>query len=823
MTGTQDEISLFYESKDGYAELKRTETRTVENSKARIVFLGKFTTPRSSEGLANYTDALLVKEDGEIQCMDGDNLRVKWTSPASALSRDTALSKDSKVDFANLTNAFAVSQGILKGRQDAFTLFSQEITEDGYNPELLIVITKSTAVSTRTLHILTFPTRLGSQIDHTTQSVNSLLTLNLPNPKGRFAEETTFSIQSSVGTIQQLSRDGLTIFDLTKTIPQELYSIKTHRAESFLRLSNTSIMVSEENCISVYNPKYQSTLASTQLEVTSASKTSIEQQNLIEPNSRPTIPHCDLVSYYPKLSLVVAIRGSELVALQIQGKSRVSGLLIDSLGCPINGHVRPGRDRAESKELLLKTMDSYLPGSIGIVEESIEDQARQMDLAVSAKDPKRYDYLMSKKLGGDWVERRSFPELDSNEKKKKERDVVMEIPNIDDSDVDRRWVSYALKTIFAWTKEGNDEYQLSVIFYPPNVFMWLLKTGNITVANMELALRDQIRLSELDGLPVGELVNVLVEVDPDMDLLLALISRNFLGAGELLCAIRILMDSLELFSDASPTKQQLLTNGEDLEELNGDIEARVEELGAEAESDLALAEYQLGPGSGIRGEALSLALSKLYTCPTETIVFALQTIFTSPEIVSLIYLLRFELARGAWTSRYLDVEQLNSLDEEREIADNSIILISSLLNNCVDSIGAGGWISGDARLVNGDPFEAEELIASLKLEVSAALEGIEEATYLKGLVSEMIRYGDAFYNGSEESRARKKQKNKHAPVLMPSAEEDFSSLPLGLKAEQKISLLRVGAGGEVHQRSARDIGRLKSHRVGKYSLERINI
>jgi hypothetical protein len=823
MTGPQDQISLFYESTDGTVDINRTETRKVENSKRRVVFLGTVTGARGSEALADSSDLLLVKEDGEIQCMDGDDLRVKWTSPASALGRDTTPLKDSKVDFTHLTNAFAVSQGILKGRQDAFTLFSQEITEDGFNPDMLILITKSTAVSTRTVHILTLPRRSGSQIHHTTQSVDSLLTMNLPNPKGHFAEEASFSIQSSVGTIQQLSREGLTIFDLTKTIPKELYSFRTNGAESFLRLSSTSIMVSAEKSISVYNPKYQSILASIQLDGASASESLKKRQDLTEATGRQIVHNCDLVSYYPKLNLAVAITDNELVAIQIEGKSRATGLLIDSLGCPIRGQARPGRDEAESKEILLNTMDSYLPGSIGKVEEPMEDQSRQMDFAVSAKDFNRFDYLMSEKLGGDWVERRPFPNVSSKKKKKKERQVVLEQPKIDPSDVDRRWISYALRTIFAWTKEGDNEYGLSIIFYPPNVFMWLLKTGNMTVANIESALRDQIRLSALDSLPPGELANVLVELDPDMDLLLALISRNFLGAGELLSAIRVLMDSLGLFSGASHTKQQLLMNGEDLEEINGDIEARVEELEAEAESDLALAEYQLGPGSGVRGEALSLALFKLYTCPTETIVFALQTIFTSQEIVSLIYLLRFELARGAWTSRYLDVDQLVSSDEEREIADNSIILISSLLNNCVDSVGAGGWISGDARLVNGDPFEAEELIASLKLEVSAALEGIEEATYLKGLMSEMIRYGDAFHKGSEEPHAGEKRKTMHTPVLLPLADEDVSILPLGLKAEQKISLLRVGAGGEIHRRSARDIGRLKSQKVGKYSLERIII
>jgi hypothetical protein len=314
-----------------------------------------------------------------------------------------------------------------------------------------------------------------------------------------------------------------------------------------------------------------------------------------------------------------------------------------------------------------------------------------------------------------------------------------------------------------------------------------------------------------------------------MDLLSVLVSRNFLGAAELLGAIRALMESLELFGEGAAAKQKLLTNGEELHLEDGDVEEHLTALEAEAEADLAMAEYQLGPGSGVRGEALSIALSKLYTCPTNTIVYALQTTFTTQEVVSLIYLLRFELARGGWTSRYLDDEQLDIIDNEAGTPDNTILVISSLLNNCVDAVGAGGWLSGDARLVNGDSFEAEELISSLKLEVSAALEGVEEAVYLKGLTSEMIRYGNAVHKAWEprepaaDGPASKKQKTSHKPVILPSSDQDSKLLPLGLKADQQISRLRVGAGGEVQERSARDIGRLKSLKVGKYSLERIVI
>jgi hypothetical protein len=130
-------------------------------------------------------------------------------------------------------------------------------------------------------------------------------------------------------------------------------------------------------------------------------------------------------------------------------------------------------------------------------------------------------------------------------------------------------------------------------------------------------------------------------------------------------------------------------------------------------------------------------------------------------------------------------------------------------------------------LVNGDHFESEELIASLKLEVSAALEGIEEASYLKGLIAEMVRYGEGFQRSlppGEKSRKSDSPKRRDTrPITLPQIGREARLLPIGLKCEQQVSRYRVGAGGEIQQRTMRDIGRLKSRKVGKYSLERIVI
>ena len=791
-----------------------------------MVFMGVISATFGSELSPTSTDLLVIRKDGEIQCLDGATLQEKWKSPASALVEvhDAARSKDFEVEFIHLTNAYAASQSILKERQDVLAVFAQEISEDGYNPDLLVLVTKASETMTRTLHIIA-PPRRTAHVSGLQHSVQALLTAPFPVPYKR-KDNPTFSIQISTGILQQLTNNTLTTFDLTESGPKEQSSLLVSRAESFLRLSSTSIMVSSEHSITVYNPKYQSILATID---STSEKESLKRkrQSQNETNGTST-SSCNLVTYFPKLGAAVGIRDNDLIAIQVeghrdrQGRPRAAGLLIDSIGCSVKEQLRPGRGKKGMDHVGAKTLQSYLPGSITTFEGPWAEQTESLEKAFLAEDAGKFDELIAENLP---ISSKAEP----NSAKPFTNGVKVSAKGT--SNVDRRWIIYALSRIFSRVEGASEESKLSISFYPPNVFWWLIDAGHMTVANIEAALRIETVTPPAKSIPAGELVSAIVELNPDMDLLLALLGKNYLGAAELLHAIRTLMESLEMLGENLRAKQGLLTNGEDTGLVNGDADEQLEELEAEAEKDLELAEYQLGPGSGVRGQALSLALSKLYTCPTSAIVHALQTTLTSQEIVCLIYLLRFELARGAWTAKYFDDDESELIDEDAEVPGSAIILISSLLNNCIDAVGAGGWLSGDSGLVNGDPFEAGELISSLKLEVSAALEGIQEAAYLKGLTSEMVRYGDAMQKSLPQERdtdsetpARKKHKGPvNPPIILPSTNLEARVLPLGLKADKQISLLKVGAGGEVSKRTARDIGHLKSQKVGKYSLERIMI
>jgi hypothetical protein len=828
------QIDLFHDSIDGYGSAKTsTKTRKHWDSKQPVIFMGTVAATQGSDISATTSDLLIIRQDGEIRCLDGDSLEDKWMSPSNALERDA--SQRIIVEFAHLTNAVVARRGILKARPDIFTIFPQEITQNGFNPDVLIIITKSSGISpSRKVQIVTLPWRPTNHSHNLSRPVESLLRTVLPST---LLETPSFSLQVSTGILQQFTARELTTFDLSTTIPQLLSTIKLQRAQSFLRLSNNSVMVSTSQSISIYNPKYQSIMASMQLDDPTSQlydSTDFEQserkRKRDEKNISRSISHAyKLVTYFPKLNTAIAIANNDLVAIQMEGKSHAAGLLIDSLGCSIGNHSRPGSDMTLNTSVGLTTMGSYLAGSIGMPEATMKKQTILTERAFDNDNTTLFDDLMAKPLGGSW------PKITNGD----HQPLVNEIETISTakaetrarksplkpSEVDKRWILYALKKIFTWVKGDDGEYSLHVSFYPPNVFAWLLKTGNMTIVNIESALRSELRASALDAMPTGQLVGVLVEMDPEMELLHALISKNFLPAGELVSAIRIMMESLGLFGDSGAAIQQaIMVREENMASDDEVMEDEVKELEAQIESDLALAEFRLKDDSDRRGEALDLALAKLYTCPSEAIVYALQTIFTAQEIMALIYQLRFQLRNGSWTSRYADISLLDDEGEEGERQDNSMIVICSLLHNCIDSVGAGGWISGDDRLVNGDPFEAEEFIAGLSFEVSAALEGIEEAEYIRGLLECMVQYGQKVQGPEISEPTEKKRKTMSVPILLPSADENLQVLPIGLKAGQKVARQKVIPGsGELVQRSKRDIGQLKSKKVGKYSLERIVI
>jgi hypothetical protein len=144
-----------------------------------------------------------------------------------------------------------------------------------------------------------------------------------------------------------------------------------------------------------------------------------------------------------------------------------------------------------------------------------------------------------------------------------------------------------------------------------------------------------------------------------------------------------------------------------------------------------------------------------------------------------------------------------------------------------------------------------ELISDMKSEVSAALAGVEEATYLKGILREYLRFADQVADASATSTdavAKTDDSVTHAPSHLiryeklngadlmvftrpEEGEEGFDGdasgkiLPLSLKPPSAdVSRTKVlNSTGEIKARTSREVGYLRRKAAGKYSFERLVI
>ncbi|RKF59822.1 Uncharacterized protein OnM2_056019 [Erysiphe neolycopersici] len=803
--GIKPRITLFHDTKDGSTQAQiREVSKDVEGSSSPVVFIGCMVSEQKSDDTGYKTKVVLVKDDCEIQCYNSDDLRHEWTSPASTLFQEShSTPDDARVEFAQITTVHCASQGILRNRKDIMAVFPQEVQQFALNLEILILITKSEKNCGRTLHIVSLPRRQASTIGWTNHcSVDTLLTYNLPHniQTENSEQKVSFSLDVSAGILQQLEHDVLTVIDIVDPLPKEKYKINSPRAKSLLRLSSTATMTLAADTISVFSTKSQSCLATVSVDLKGLEnlKRQINTSQNFSQASR-------LLSYFPKLGIAVAIVGNSLIGIQIEGQRdrygsmRVCGLLIDSLGCSTNNqarHMLGKKPSRKEKKFKIQTLKCIQPLSWSDQQswlkllQPIEESFAKGDCIAEVFDQFMQPYLTTS--SSKFVYSTQFQKFD------------------------KRWAIYAISKIFTISQLNVTEPHLSISLRAPNTLMWLVQNGLMTKSNIESGLRYQG--AHIDYILPGELTRIIIELDSEMELLRALVLNTHLEADELLYIIRILMGSLGLCGRGKSFKEKSSEcNNSKL--LANQLQDPIEIIEAEVKQDIEYAEGLLKFESQIRNEALTIALSKLYVFPDDIIICALKKTYDPQTVVSLIYLLRMELARGGWTANYLDPEDNRIDDDNISTPDNIIVLISTLLNCCVDAIGAGGWLSGEARLVDGDPLEAQRLITNLKAEVSLLLEGIEEMIYLKNILAEMVRYSEINF---KEFTVNTK-KDALTPQNSSLASHDTALLPLGMKVERQISTSKISIGGEVTRRSKRDIGDRKSRKVGKYSRERIII
>ncbi|MDI1489299.1 MAG: hypothetical protein OHK93_008577 [Ramalina farinacea] len=393
-------------------------------------------------------------------------------------------------------------------------------------------------------------------------------------------------------------------------------------------------------------------------------------------------------------------------------------------------------------------------------------------------------------------------------------------------------VSFILSNIFhpqASTATGDDGRaaftNLAISFWPSRTVGFLLQEALFTLERVESALRRFVRLPLTSKLDPVALIDAVVKWDSSLALLQTLLeSPSPLSPLEL---ARVLIASSQTDQYSAPQEARLLTNTEDPGSGHGDTEMALVTTDPTTNN---LASSSESPDNRVRKQSImDLALQRCSTIPSNSLTKAFKRTSTKPQLRHLVDHLRITVAQHGWLTPY----DFSFDDLSKEPApNNQLVIIAHLLNSILDALGPAGWMLGPRSQTQTETTFADpaDTLSYMQAEVSAALEGIEEAMYLKGVLGEMLLCGKEALKERPppskrvltDDKAISRQQQVVKPTIV-QLEKDDPVLPLGLKLKPPIATTRVGAGGEVVKRSARDIGRLKSRVVGKYSFERIEI
>lgn len=771
-----------------FKDVVQADGKTTSTTKAETLTASppKYIT---SSGIAaessDISDLIIVCENGEILSMDGETLSRQWSSSSQSAVQEAVPDaiRSFKVEYATAGTRNHFAEGIFKERQEVFNALPKALDSE---LELLALVVRSGTQQQQMRHLVIMAvTPSSSTADSNVQKVIPLDIAPLfPNVEPD--TDVSCELDARTATLLQLGAGTLSVYDLTTAVPKIKTTLDVEDALSAKRLSKSFVLCSSLKSTTLYNYQYRSTHAKAELDIS----------ELLSDNQTPQ--SFELISYNQSQDLIIALVDNMLVSIHVEppkhhGKRRKEGLLIDAIGRGAPGELVAKRTKYEGPA----TFAEQVPGTM--TESYLHDLNVDIEAAenmVESGNFAKWEELLQKKfrvessvngqLNGDSSTTKQLPEWTWRTDSSK-------YPA-----VDRRWVSYALSRVFAIQAADSDtgRTKLQMVLSETNVATYLIVAGHVTLSNLKSVFTEESHLLG-DSHLASDLIQSINEADPSLSLLLNYVQATKLGELELLAAIRALMLSMDFIPDTRKLNTtKLLKDTPDIPA--DDYEMDLDEL----ERELEATEHYLGEGSKSRSRALTLAFTKLWQLPAPNTVKALRTTLRTEEILCFIYLLRMELVRGGWTTLYLDAASFDSEGYDPP-PDGVISLIADLLGRCLDAIGTGGWLFNDAMSWS-DKTEAGDFLTALKLEVSAALEGIEQAATWSTVVYEAERLVSA-------SRGRQPADGLESRVLPIQRKSTYM-------AGQKII-----SGSEVVQKSVREVGHLISQTVQPYSLEKLPV
>lgn len=705
-----------------------------------------------------------MHQDGEIRCLSHDLEVEDWKTKAIS----------GHVEHALVLSIEQAAQSVLKNREDVLAKLGHDT--DLPNTRLLFLVTRALTPPTGS------ETFLSVRIFYIKNTLQELLTLTLPEPTHPEATRIEYSWHCSSGTLFQNTSSFYAVYSLSGLVPQLSHHMPfgTRKPLSCLRMSPSLVALNTPGSVSILDIRYSSIQAEQKLESSPKRK-------------------ARLLSYFAPLDVIVAIQGRKLLAFQVSTtgeqpngsqKRKRGSLLIDSIG--------HGSFFEKKPFVFVKGAPRPLGAQLSNPRDGWDRVKGRLDTLLLEKNLAEFESVMADQFGIGKVK-------DENLK------AHWSVDPAGGTLADLRKVHYLLKNLFSIEQTRSRDaviWKLKVSWFPESLCHFLIRRGLFSVEHIGTSLKKTGALPATESLKSGSFTQAIVDFDPSLKTLQFILSSPVvLESEEIAHVLRHSMGVLNQPQSVDRTRLLMSANENDLDQ---GLLAADEDIPMDPPTQDGKFTYAL----------LEAVLSRLNTISASKLTRALKSELSTRELRSFVDLLRIELARGRWLSPY--VEDRLVLAEDAQTDNGQVCVIANLLNCAIDSLGAGGWIYGASI----DPSETADTIAFMKAEISAALGGIEEATYLKGMLGEILLYGKTSPSARAERHSTFRPNQpplQLQSIFMAEAGPERSALPFGLKTEERILPKKAVAGGELVDRSKRDISRLRSRMVGKYTFDRITI
>ena len=786
-------------------------THSLQNN-SPVIYIDLIPATPPKEQLYSVPEIVVVHKDGTIHRVPCDFERAGRTY--RALKPDNEISLPPEVLSAQWFSYEEASTRIFAHQNEVLKSFSAS------GSSFLFVFYREIRHGNPSLRLGTFQLDPLLPADEISTSSNQQLrpVSDSSLPSAHFDTSTStirFHTSSAPSTLSISSANMFLMYHLSADVPRLCSRLTLEDGHSSLfPLGSKFLAGAMASVIRIYDVTYQSIRTSC---------------GLVDPSKwhaseKPDKP-IRIVSYFPKIETLLAVKGRNLFAINLPRKvirrslqTQSQPLLVDSLGCnTFHSDKVKGMDGIKLGRGLHKTLytSSELDNAGWMKKQT------HLDCLVSQGRIAEFESIaaseLSSRAGGDvlqnQVEPKRFPPRQHFVGQGKILYILSKI--------------FCVSTSISNNMSGKKNADLKMVFLPAQLFRWLAQNSHLTAFNVEQAISTADARVALKG---GAIARCVIEQDGSLDLLDAYMKGdNLVSVDEHVQLIQLLLRVILTTSVVDPPPQQLLLENS-CPSPNVTSSALNEKINVdEPRSGSALSERTRD-----QHQILQKAVRKLQPYSSRAISTAIRNHFTTDETLGLVQFLRQQLFYSGHTG---SVGRTESGSDEQAL---SLALLTCVLSSCVDSLGPLKFLDP-----NIDEGLWQSVVPDLSSEISVALGGIEEASYLKGVLQEMIRHSKSAsrrevaistlqksptpartsaaaamdHGASIETVVREQKDQQMGRVAQPAC-----LLPLALNDTNRMSSLKRREIDEGRsKRSTRELRYLEEQNVGQYSFERLRI